>query len=115
MAFRMQRSVRAASSQYLDRAIAKKDEYMTRRDERFANMDNSAAARKQRKAREEAMAPALRESVEAEGAPAGLSVGAAEAELARRNVELAADMPYPITLTRARPPGTLRKCRMSTT
>ena len=91
--------VRAASSQYLDRAIAKKDEYMTRRDERFANMDNSAAARKQRKAREEAMAPALRESVEAEGAPAGLSVGAAEAELARRNVELAADMPYPITLT----------------
>lgn len=64
-----------------------------------ASMDNSAAARKQRKARQEAMAPALRESVEAEGAPAGLSVGAAETELARRNVELAADMPYPITLT----------------
>lgn len=91
--------VRAASSQYLDRAIAKKDEVMAWRDNRFANMDNSAAARKQRKAREEAMAPALRESVEAEGTPAGLSVGAAEAELARRNVELAADMPYPITLT----------------
>jgi hypothetical protein len=91
--------IRASSSQYLDRAIAKKDEYMARRDERFANMDDSAAARKQRKAREEAMAPALRESVEAEGSPAGLSVGAAEAELARRNVELAADMPYPITLT----------------
>ena len=55
-------------------------------------------ARKER-SRRNTMAPALKESVEAANVPAGLSVGAAETDLARRNVAAAAELPYPITLT----------------
>lgn len=57
------------------------------------------AEREARKRRERSFAPALLESVNAETAGPARSVGAAETDLARRNVELAADMPYPITLT----------------
>ena len=60
---------------------------------------NKVDDRKARKAREERFAPALLRSIDAEADMPSRSMGSAETELARRNVELAADMPYPITLT----------------
>ena len=51
------------------------------------------------KAREGAMAPALLQSVVNEPSTPNRSAGAAEVDLARRNIEEAASLPYPITLT----------------
>ena len=51
------------------------------------------------KAREDNMAPALLQSVINEPSAPNRSAGAAEVDLARRNVAEAASLPYPITLT----------------